>query len=167
MGKKTPTRPPKREVTLDLIHSFCDRDSATGCLIWQRARSGRGYGMIWVNGAMRCATRVTWELIHGPIPSGQFVCHRCDNPPCVNPDHLFLGANADNVQDMLRKGRFVSRLDPSAIREIRRLAALGENYGQIARKFCIHLSTVGRIVKHQRWMHVDDRGAALAKMEGR
>lgn len=82
-----------------------------GCLEWAGARNGNGYGSV---GSVRdehgrsivyLAHRVAWTIANGPIPEGMSVCHTCDNPPCVNPDHLFIGTNQDNVDDMVSKGR--------------------------------------------------------------
>jgi len=85
----------------------------SGCLLWRGGTNQSGYGVF----AMRRirhgqlvlrstpASRAAWELAHGPIPRGMFVCHRCDNPPCVNVSHLFLGTPRDNWNDMISKGR--------------------------------------------------------------
>lgn len=78
----------------------------SGCLLWTGgSRSGDGYGMIDVAGKTYQAHRVAWQMEHGPIPSGAYVCHRCDTPACVNVAHLFLGTQRDNVRDAWRKGR--------------------------------------------------------------
>lgn len=76
-----------------------------GCWEWTAARSAAGYG--WFKGAAgpELAHRVAWRLERGEIQAGLFVLHRCDNPRCVRPDHLFLGTNADNMADMVQKGR--------------------------------------------------------------
>jgi len=74
------------------------------CWLWQGPTDGR-YGEIWYNGAKCRAHRITWELVNGPIPEGLLVCHTCDTPSCVRPDHLFLGTMSDNILDASRKGR--------------------------------------------------------------
>lgn len=79
-----------------------------GCWLWLGAKNANGYGVLHVGGrAGRAflAHRLTWEAHKGPIPDGQFALHHCDNPPCVNPAHLFLGSQADNCADMKAKGR--------------------------------------------------------------
>ena len=78
----------------------------SGCWIWAGSVCGRGYGTIKDKfRAMRRASRVSWELHVGEIPNGMCVLHKCDTPVCVNPDHLFVGTNKDNSDDMCRKGR--------------------------------------------------------------
>lgn len=77
----------------------------TGCWEWQGTRNEHGYGGVSVNGRWRKAHQVSWELTHGPIPHGMELLHSCDNPPCVNPDHLSLGTHRDNMHDMSVKGR--------------------------------------------------------------
>ena len=78
----------------------------SGCWLWIGANSGKGgYGQISINGRIKRAHRVSWELHRGFIPEGMLVCHHCDTPPCVNPDHLFVGTYSDNTIDSVKKGR--------------------------------------------------------------
>ena len=76
-----------------------------GCWEWQASRMPKGYGRLGISGVMVLAHRVSYELNIGPIQAGLFVLHKCDNPSCVRPDHLFLGTQADNVHDAKAKGR--------------------------------------------------------------
>ena len=84
------------------------------CVLWTKSFTRQGYGQ-QARGLRRLGTRTTvlahrdaWERERGPIPKGLVVCHHCDNPPCVNVEHLFLGTNADNTRDMIAKGRHAS-----------------------------------------------------------
>jgi len=77
----------------------------TGCLLWTGGVSSNGYGTIGLRGKVLSTHRLSWELVNGPIPSGLYVCHRCDTPACINVDHLFLGTAKDNVTDKVQKGR--------------------------------------------------------------
>lgn len=76
-----------------------------GCWEWTAALDTNGYGHFIIEGRNHAASRVAWMLTHGPIDAGLFVCHRCDNPPCCRPDHLFLGTALDNARDAVAKGR--------------------------------------------------------------
>ncbi len=83
-----------------------------GCWEWTGARSAKGYGRLTAgrrgDGYLR-THRLSFELAYGPVPDGLFVLHRCDNPPCVRPDHLFLGTKSDNMRDAVSKGRLNTR----------------------------------------------------------
>lgn len=96
-------------ISMPIDARFWSKVDKTGdCWVWTAGTRGRGshrYGAIRINGKNRSAHRVSWELTNGPIPGGLVVCHHCDNPPCVRPDHLFLGTVQDNALDRDRKGR--------------------------------------------------------------
>lgn len=95
------------------------------CWLWKAQQTHNGYGRFWLKGKLQRAHRVSWQLHFGDIPLNQFVLHRCDTPQCVNPEHLFLGTQQDNVNDRERKGRGVrifwgrNRTVPTAEKERR------------------------------------------------
>lgn len=74
-----------------------------GCWEWTGARAAHGYGQVWDGQRQTGAHRMAWRLTFGKIPKGLVVCHRCDNPPCCNPSHLFLGTPSDNARDAFQK----------------------------------------------------------------
>ncbi len=121
--------------------------------------------------------RVSWEMLNGSIPSGMLVCHKCDNPKCVRPDHLFLGTHSDNSRDMTSKGRAwaqqpqhraklfgrrVARgeqcgqsvLTDSAVMEIRKRLSAGERQAPLAREFGISTGLIHLVAKGVIWRHV-------------
>ena len=81
---------------------------STPCWEWVKSLHSKGYGQIWFNGKLWLVHRLSWFLHNGPIPDGMLICHHCDNRPCGNPTHLFLGTDADNIHDMMTKGRYVN-----------------------------------------------------------
>lgn len=99
----------RRPLLLRLLARL-SRPSDDACWVWTGFRDRKGYGQIALDGRRGVhgyTHRVAWELHNGPIPDGLWVLHRCDNPPCCNPAHLFLGTAADNNRDMAAKGRHV------------------------------------------------------------
>lgn len=110
-----------------------------GCWLWTGHRGSGGYGRFWLNGKQVLAHRTSWEITNGPIPDGLYACHRCDNPPCVKPAHLFLGTALDNAEDRDRKGRTPRhpntglRLPPKPKQEC---SVDGCDKHQIARSYC-------------------------------
>lgn len=110
-------------------------DEETGCWLFQGTITDKGYGTIQRNRKTVGAHRASWEEVNGPIPNGLFVCHHCDNPPCINPAHLFLGTRKDNSDDRDAKGRNVNqrgeshpmaKLTARDIRAIRERVRAGE-----------------------------------------
>ncbi len=94
------------------------------CWLWIGAKSPDGYGSFWWDLVVQKSHRVSWQIHFGPIPDGLLVCHRCDNPSCVNPAHLFLGTAKDNTADCMQKGRRntpVGHTRPADV--VRRIAA--------------------------------------------
>lgn len=75
------------------------------CIVWDGAINKTGYAVIRWNRHPMLASRVIWAMMRGPIPDGMHILHHCDNPPCINPRHLFMGTHADNMRDMIAKGR--------------------------------------------------------------
>ena len=87
------------------FHEKYERIPFGACWIWTAALDTDGYGMIAVGNTPKPAHRIAWMLNNGPIPEGRHVLHTCDNPCCVNPNHLFLGTHSDNMKDASKKGR--------------------------------------------------------------
>ena len=113
----------------------CSRTGVGECWPWMGMRGGRTstkYGHVKINGQDVGAHRVAWELAFGPIPPGLFVCHRCDNPPCCKPSHLFLGTAGDNNRDSASKGRKITGDNHYARTQPERLAR-GNRNGSRAR----------------------------------
>lgn len=117
-------QPLKKMTTLDRFMIRIKVDPKTTCWTWVGAVSSNGYGHININGKLISAHRLSWELFHNEKPGKKFVLHKCDNPLCVNPDHLFLGTNSDNQRDCIAKGRRAkkcTRYTQSTVKELQRL----------------------------------------------
>lgn len=84
---------------------FAQVEKTPGCWKWKGVKRRFGYGAMAIGKTGIIASRASWIIHNGPIPDGMQVCHRCDNPECTNPEHLFLGTNADNTRDSVAKGR--------------------------------------------------------------
>jgi len=120
-----------------------------------------GRGVLSVGGRLEYAYRIAYELVREPIPDGLFVLHDCDNPSCVNPFHLFLGTQRENMLDMEAKGRrarcgAAGSRNPAArltLRRVRAIRALADqlSYGQLARRFGVSKSQISRIVNWESW----------------
>jgi hypothetical protein len=155
-----------------LIDKSAPGDS--GCIVWTGGCKAFGYGEFspW-NSRKRglgkqSAHRVAWIAANGPIPDGMYVLHRCDNPPCINPEHLFLGTPQQNTDDMHGKGRWkeprrrsgarhprpMAKITEDDVRKIRQRFAAGEAQATIARDFGVDYSNISRIVRGRTWQHV-------------
>lgn len=143
------------------------------CWLWTGAKKEWGHGVINSGGRGRAirVSRLSWSLHYGEIPEGLLVCHKCDNPTCVRPEHLFLGTHADNMTDCKNKGRYdrtkrprgeghgMSKLTEQEVRAIRKLFSEHERRPTLkdaASKFGISLQSVHRIVTRKNWAHVID-----------
>jgi hypothetical protein len=128
------------------------------CWLWTSSRIKNWHGTFSVHGYPRYAHRVAWELANGPIPDGLQVLHRCDEPICVRPDHLFLGTQADNLKDAAKKERFhVPRpnhhrrtLSDTDVERIKMLRASGLTLEAIGAEFGVTKSAVCQIVNGKR-----------------
>lgn len=147
------------------------------CRVWSGSLDTAGYGLIRrTNGSLMSTHRLAYELANGPIPHGALVCHRCDNPPCCRPEHLFLGDYAANAADMVSKGRAATgdrssaraRIErrprgerhPKAVLTaehviaIRARRAAGEGVRALGREFGVSHNTIVAVVQRRSWHHV-------------
>lgn len=140
-------------------------DQAGDCWVWTGSKTPHGYGTVRWSGDRLYSHRLAYTLANGPIPDGMFVCHRCDNPPCVRPDHLWLGTNADNIADRHQKGRtrtsppFGENASTSKLRAVEVIAlreahAAGATLEALARRYGVHHNTVQAIVVGKNWRSV-------------
>lgn len=146
------------------------------CWTWTGARNPRGYGILayppeqpGAKAKQTTAHRISWELHFGPAAPDQVVCHKCDNPACVRPDHLFVGTQAENLADASRKNRLVgnrgifkgsanvqSKLTEGDVRNIRKRYALGGiTHKILAREYGVSKGLVGAIITRRAWKHVE------------
>lgn len=138
-----------------------------GCWEWQASVNANGYGVLYAvkddKPTSILAHRLSFEFFHGSIPAGYSVLHRCDNPRCLNPVHLFTGTRAENVADMISKGRSralsgqengFSKLTEGQVLEILELQAQGLGQRQIAMRFGVGRTTVSHILAGRTWRHL-------------
>ena len=151
-----------------------DKSNNGGCWIWIGGKLGRlKHGGFWDGKQMTYAHRVSYEFVNGPIPEGKEIMHICDNPACVNPNHLMLGSHAENMLDAKTKGRtsggfhFVheenrslgekhgqSKLTDNDIREIRQKYDSGIKVNELARQYGMGHAQIGMIAHRRAWIHI-------------
>ena len=135
------------------------------CWEWEASKLPTGYGRFNIAGRIQRASRVAYQLYVGEIAEGLFVCHRCDNPSCVNPDHLFLGTPADNMRDRGNKGRgkdqcgeknSSAKLTNAQVIEIMALHNDGARNIDLAKEFGVAPQTISAIVCGHNWANLEN-----------
>lgn len=135
----------------------------SGCWLWTANVNKDGYGTFRSGASVVKAHRFSYQEFVGPIPDGMLVCHRCDNPACVNPDHLFIGSHADNMADMSAKGRatrkaprfgsdhYLAKLDSAKAVEIFSLKGSGISSAELASRHCVTRAAITAIWGRRTW----------------
>ena len=140
-----------------------DRRGTKECWEWTGACNPGGYGMFGIDGRAVLAHRLSYTIHYGYIPDGLCVCHHCDNRPCINPLHLFVGTPADNNADMVRKGRDSqlfgelhshAKLTDAKVLEILSIERVAGDQDIIASKFGVSRSTISKIRSRRAWKHL-------------
>ena len=133
-------------------------DPATGCFNWIGTKTDGGYGKLHVNGKKCRAHRVAYELHIGPIPPGRWVLHRCDNPACMNPEHLFLGTCQDNVSDRDSKDRQAKGAKVSNTKltdqDVLDMRASSKSISELAADYGMSYGHVSKILLGREWRHL-------------
>lgn len=148
---------------IDRFNKYCEVNVTSGCIEWN-GTIRTGYGRFYLNGKWWTAHRASWTIHNGPIPAGLLVLHKCDNKSCVNPEHLFVGTQRDNVLDMFKKRRHKilkgslnpnAKLDESKVIQIRSLYENGGiSYAKLGRKFKVSPKLIELVVKKIAWRSV-------------
>lgn len=145
----------------DKLYSKTDRSSPDQCWNWTGARSHKGYGQICIRPHLLLAHRISYHLHNGPIPDGMFVCHKCDNPSCVNPAHLFAGTAKDNSDDMVRKGRHLfgeraadATLSDESVLEIRKRWSERLTQTKLAKEYGVSVPAIKAALYSGTWKHL-------------
>lgn len=131
---------PKETIVQKFFKHFVKEER--GCWEWTSKKTDYGHGVLTHNKKGIKAHRISWEIFRGAIPKGKLVCHTCDNPSCVNPEHLYLGTQVENMRDAALRGR------------MRKLRENGMFYHQIAEKFGVKTMAIFKIIKQKHWRHV-------------
>lgn len=153
---------PEKTVRASVKESLRERFERVGwteegaCWLWNGRRDRIGYGVLDYQNRTELAHRIAYTARIGPIPEGHVVRHTCDNPPCVNPEHLLLGTQRENMNDMTERFRFHAKLSEKQIQDIRKLFQVGVTQTRIAEHFGVHQSQISRIVRGRAWIYVGD-----------
>lgn len=160
-GKSPPLTPEER------FWAKVDRSAPDGCWNWIASRNKKGYGHFCFDNRVYQAHRFCYAMHYGSIPDGMYICHHCDNPSCVRPEHLFLGTHEDNTKDMIEKGRHLSPSRPKGelngfssltdtqVMEIRhRYAQGGITQATLGNEYGVCQTTISAIVRRKRWQHI-------------
>lgn len=133
------------------------------CWEWQSTINNRGYGKFWLNGRTDLAHRVSHRISNGPIPDGHQIRHRCDNPPCVNPNHLLTGTIGDNAADAIERDRyhwgtrnFRAKLTEDQVREVRACWRNGETQVSLALRFGVSRAAIQWILNGKNWARLEE-----------
>lgn len=136
----------------------------SGCWEWLGRTQSKGYGVLRVSSGNALTHRLAYDVWVDPIPVGLLVRHKCDNPPCINPDHLEVGTYADNMRDKVERGRSnsvrgvhagLAKLTDVKVREIRYLWSTGDFLQRdIAKMYGVSASAIGQVVVRKSWKHV-------------
>lgn len=142
----------KRKSLVDRFYG-CWIVQENGCWNWTKSKDSHGYGRIYKGGGgsreFLLVHRLSWLLFNGPISDDLCVLHKCDNPACVNPEHLFLGTHKDNMQDRDKKGRQLKKLTNQQREEVKNLALIDTmTQAEIARIYGVSQQTISNIVRN-------------------
>ncbi len=147
-------------ITKDRIEKKVERIPEGGCWVWMGTTTVRGYGQLISNNRKHYAHRASYEAFIGEIPKGMHVCHACDNVYCVNPSHLFLGTQKQNLEDMAKKGRStrgernpMAKLSKEDVEDIKYLFTAGNSDSEISKEFGVCRQTINNIRNGKVWNH--------------
>ena len=147
------------KIYIDRFWSKTNKQGPDDCWEWFGWRRGTKmeYGGMRVGDKFYLAHRLSWEIHNGPIPEDMLVCHTCDNPPCVNPAHLFLGTTLDNVRDKMEKGRYYCRhkLINNDIPRIREASLFGAKVKDLAHIYDVSRACINAVIYKNNWAHVE------------
>ncbi len=169
--KRTVTRR-KRVPPEQRFWSYVTKGKSSECWLWFGYKNPDGYGLLRVTsgpigsrGKNVGAHRISWQMHRGPVPEGSVVCHKCDTPSCVNPNHLFVGTTADNVADRVAKGRTAdfrgeknnaARLTSEKVQMVRAYLRAGGTQRYVAAVFGVSAGSVQKIAEGETWAHLPE-----------